>query len=66
VVDCGDVPTWCLVGLGAIGGAAALWQLRLQRIQLAAQQKVIADDALVREREQANQIDVTARQVDGG
>ena len=53
-----DVPTWLAVS-GAIPAAgAALWQLRLQRIQL-------ADQTRIQEREQANNVDVTVQAVDG-
>jgi len=61
----GDVPTWLLVGLGGVGGGAALWQLGLQRRQLHDQQNVIESQARILEREQANKIDVRANSVDG-
>jgi hypothetical protein len=58
MVNWGDVPTWLAV-LGAfLGGGAALWRLRLQRIQL-------ADQTRLQERLQANMIDVAAHSVDG-
>jgi hypothetical protein len=58
VVNWGDVPTWLAVFGGIAGGGAALWQLRLQRIQL-------ADQTRIQERQQADAVDVTARPVDG-
>lgn len=58
VVNWGDVPTWVAV-FGAIAATgAALWQLRLQRIQL-------ADQTRIQEREQANKIDVAVQAVPG-
>lgn len=65
MVAWGDVPTWLLVGLGGVGGGAALWQLGLQRKQLHDQQEVIRSQALILERQQANKIDVTANSIDG-
>jgi hypothetical protein len=65
MVNWGDVPTWCLVGLAAIGGAAALWQLQLQRIQLGEQQKVIERQTRLQEREQADQIDMAPGSLSG-
>lgn len=61
----GDVPTWLLVVLGAIGGGAALWQLRLQRIQLHDQQEVIRAQTRLQERQQADAVDVAVGAVDG-
>ena len=61
----GDVPTWIAVVVGAVGGGAALWQLGLQRTQLRAQQKVIADQASVLGRQQADRIDVAYRTIGG-
>jgi hypothetical protein len=65
VVNWGDVPTWLLVGLGALGGGAALWQLQLQRVQLRDQQNVLARQTRIQERQQADMIDVSARPTDG-
>lgn len=65
MVNWGDVPTWvtaCVAFLALIGAGLAYRtqseQLRLQRIQIAA-------DMVVREREQANQVDIVVRKVDG-
>jgi hypothetical protein len=58
VVDWGDVPTWLAVAGAFLGGGAALWQLRLQRIQL-------ADQTRIQERQQADAIDVAVTSVDG-
>jgi hypothetical protein len=58
VVDWGDVPTWLAVVGAFLGGGAALWQLRLQRIQL-------SDQTRIQERQQANAIDVAGRPVSG-
>jgi hypothetical protein len=58
MVNWSDVATW-LADLGAWATAlAALWQLRLQRVQL-------EDQTRIQEREQANLIDVSARPTDG-
>jgi hypothetical protein len=57
----GDVPTWLLVIVGVVGGGAALWQLRLQRIQLHDQQEVIADQTRIQERQQAEQAGLSWR-----
>ena len=58
MVNWSDVATWLAV-LGAWATAlAALWQLRLQRIQL-------EDQTRIQEREQANLVDVSASSVDG-
>lgn len=65
MVAWGDAPTWLLVGLGGIGGGAALRQLSLQRQQLRDQQEVIRSQAQILERQQANKIDVRAIPVDG-
>jgi hypothetical protein len=72
MIDLGDLPTWCLVILGGIGGGAALRQLSLQRVQLADQrqqlrdqQDVISRQIRLQEREQANQVDVTPSAMDG-
>jgi hypothetical protein len=35
VVAWGDVPTWLAVVGGFVSGGAALWQLKLQRVQMA-------------------------------
>jgi hypothetical protein len=59
VVDWGDVPTWLAVAAGFGAGGVALWQLRLQRIQL-------ADQTRIQERQQADAVDVAAGAVDGG
>ena len=57
MVNWSDVATWLAV-LGAWATAlAALWQLRLQRIQL-------EDQTRIQEREQANLVDVSASSVD--
>jgi hypothetical protein len=61
MVGWGDVPTWLLVIVGVIGGGAAFWQLRLQRIQLYDQQQVIADQARTQERQQAEQVELSRR-----
>lgn len=58
MVNWGDVPTWLAVFGAFLGGGAALRQLRLQRIELAAQNRI-------REREQAGQVDVEHRDIDG-
>lgn len=58
MVDWGDVPTSLALFGAFLAAGAALWQLRLQRIQL-------ADQTRVQEREQANQVDVTVPPVDG-
>lgn len=58
MVNWGDVPTWLAVFGAFLGGGAALWQLRLQRIQL-------TDETRIKERRQADAIDVAARPVDG-
>lgn len=65
MVDLGDLSAWLLVGLGGVGGGAALWQLGLQRRQLRDQQEVIRSQAQVLERQQANKIDVRATSIDG-
>ena len=57
----GDVPTWLLLIVGVVGGGAALWQLRLQRIQLHDQQEVIANQTRVQERQQAEQVELSRR-----
>jgi hypothetical protein len=54
----GDVPTWLAVVGAFLGGGAALWQLRLQRIQL-------ADQTRIQERRQADAVDVSAGAIDG-
>jgi hypothetical protein len=66
VTNWGDVPTWLLVFVGTVGGGAALRQLGLQRRQLGLQQEQLAADTLVREREQANMVEMQVRPVDGG
>lgn len=58
MVNWGDVPTWLAFAGAFLGGGAALWQLRLQRIQL-------TDQTRIQERQQANAIDVAGRPVDG-
>lgn len=58
-VNWGDVPTWLATAGAFIAAGAALWQLRLQRIQL-------ADETRVREREQANAVDVTIDSANAG
>jgi hypothetical protein len=65
MVAWGDVPTWFLVVLGAVGSGAALRQLGLQRVQLHDEQEVIRPQTLIQERQQADQIDVVARTIDG-
>lgn len=55
----GDVPTWLLVVLAAVGGGAALWQLRLQRRQLQDQQDDMARRTRQLERVQADAIDLS-------
>ena len=64
MVNWGDVPTWATAGVAflALIGAALAYrtqseQLRLQRIQL-------ADQNRVQEREQANQVDVFTQKID--
>ena len=59
----GDFPTWLAVVAAAAAAVAAFWQLRLQRLQLHDQQKVIAEQALLLERQQANRIDLTIQDV---
>jgi hypothetical protein len=61
MVALGDVPTWLLVVIGAVGGGAALWQLGLQRRQLRDQQEVIARQTRQLERAQADAIDFSWR-----
>lgn len=65
MVAWGDVPTWLLVGVGVVGGGAALWQLGLQRRQLHDQQEVTRAQTRLQERQQADQVDVVARAIDG-
>jgi hypothetical protein len=57
----GDVPTWLAVGVGTVGGVAALRQLTLQRDQLRDQQAVIAAQTRQLERQQADAVDLTWR-----
>jgi hypothetical protein len=61
----GDVPTWLLVAVGAVGGGAALRQLGLQRTQLRDQQEVIRAQTQLLQRQQADQVDVATRLFDG-
>jgi hypothetical protein len=58
MVDWGDAPPWLAVFGAYVAAGAALWQLRLQRIELAAQNRI-------REREQANQVEVEHQDIDG-
>jgi hypothetical protein len=58
MVNWGDVPTWLAVFGAFLAAGAALWQLRLQRIQL-------ADQTRTQERQQADQVEVAARAIDG-
>jgi hypothetical protein len=59
VVAWGDVPTWVAVSGALLGSGAALWQLRLQRIQF-------ADQTRLQERRQADAIDVRVGGAEGG
>ena len=58
MVNWGDVPTWLAVFGAFLAAGAALWQLRLQRIQLTAQ-------IHIQEREQANKVGIGAYPIDG-
>jgi hypothetical protein len=60
MVDWATCLAWLLVAVGAVGGAAALRKLNLQRQQLGEQQKVLVDQTRVLEREQAEAVDGTA------
>jgi len=51
VIAWGDVPTWLLVIATAIGGAALLWQLVLQRRQLKEQQLIVAQQVRAERRD---------------
>jgi hypothetical protein len=58
MVRWGDVPTWLAV-LGAYPAAgAALWQLRLQRIQLGEQKQQLAQQTRIQERAQADKVGI--------
>jgi hypothetical protein len=61
MVAWGDVPTWLAVGVGTVGGVAALRQLTLQRDQLRDQQAVITAQTRQLERQQADAVDLTWR-----
>jgi len=65
VINWGDVPTWCAVGLAGVASVVAGWQLRLQRIQLGEQQRVLADQVRQQERQQADQVGVEGCPMDG-
>jgi len=54
----GDIPTWLLVVLGAVGGWAALGQLRALQKQVADAANEAEARAITRRREQAEDIDV--------
>jgi hypothetical protein len=51
VIAWGDLPTWLLVAATAIGGAALLWQLVLQRRQLKEQQLIVAQQVRAERRD---------------
>lgn len=68
----GDVPTWVWAGIAflALIGAMLAYraqseQLHLQRIQLEDQRIHLEDQTRVKEREQANLVDVSVGSIDG-
>jgi hypothetical protein len=72
MVAWGDVPTWVTAGAALLAVVAATVAFNLQRQQLKDQQaatllqaQAIADQNRLREREQANRVDVRANSIDG-
>jgi hypothetical protein len=64
VIAWGDVPTWLLVIATAIGGAALLWQLALQRRQLKEQQLIVAQQVRAERRDAYAQLLAALREWD--
>jgi hypothetical protein len=65
MVNWGDVPTWATAGVALLALIAATRAYRTQSVQLEIQEKQLEDQTRIQEREQANLVDVSARNIGG-